>query len=193
MWIDSTVSILQTLNFFLHQWTPWNFEYVFFIDALLRRLIFDISFMEKRYEKERERERIRMDNFLRRIASHEDVTSPWKRRNARSSIKSARRFLALAMWTSRKLIKSRPLSGGRAPFRDVTVDMTYRHAANSLITHDQISRWQDVAGWWKADKLDEQAEKKGFYVGSILGDRYACSMDQFFRAWFISFFFQNNV
>lgn len=113
-----------------------------------------------------------MDDFLRRIASHEDVTSPWKRRNAQSSIKSARRFLALAMWTSRKLIKGRPLSGGRAPFRDVTVDMTYRHAANSLITHDQISRWQDVAGWWKADKLDEQAEKRGFYVGSILRDRY---------------------
>lgn len=125
-----------------------------------------------------------MDDFLRRIASRVDVPSPWKRRNARSSIKSARRFLALAMW---KVIKGRPLSGGRAPFRDVTVDMTYRHAANSLITHDQISRWQDVAGWWKVDKLDEQAEKRELspvYVGSILGDRYI--LDQF---WFISFFF----
>lgn len=56
MRIDSTISILQTLNFILHRRTPWNFEYLLFIAVPLRQIIFDISFMEKRYEGERERE-----------------------------------------------------------------------------------------------------------------------------------------
>lgn len=110
----------------------------------------------------------------------------WKRRNPRSSIKSARRFLA--MWNVQETDKGPSVVrwtcsvSGRDSWHDVSPRGKLFNNARPDFALARCCRMMESrkAGW--------TGGKKSFYVASILGDRYACSMDQFFRPWFISFF-----